>query len=87
MDSVSAHYLAKMTDNALSSLSDREAKILCMRFGIGLESEHTIDEISQLFKITPQAVRQIEAKAIKVLSQPGNEQSKSLFDVLPKIKE
>lgn len=87
VDSVSAHYLAKMTDNALSSLSDREAKILCMRFGIGLESEHTIDEISQLFKITQQEVSQIEAKAIKALSQPGNEQSKSLFDALPKIKE
>lgn len=87
VDSVSAHYLSKMTGNALSSLSDREAKILCMRFGIGLESEHTVEEISQLFKITQQDVRQIEAKAIKVLRQPGNEQSKSLFDALPKIKE
>jgi len=87
VDSVSAHYLSRMTDNALSSLSDREAKILCMRFGIGLESEHTVEQISQLFKITEQDVRQIEAKAIKALSQQGNEQSKSLFDALPKIKE
>ncbi len=87
VDSVSAHYLSKMTHNALSSLSDREAKILCMRFGIGLESAHTVEQISQLFKITQQEVCQIEAKAIKVLSQPGNEQSKSLFDALPKIKE
>lgn len=67
VDSVSAHYLSKMTDNALSSLSDREAKILCMRFGIGLESEHTVEEIILHFNISFDDLRRIEAKALKAL--------------------
>ncbi|HXH54359.1 MAG TPA: sigma-70 family RNA polymerase sigma factor, partial [Gammaproteobacteria bacterium] len=67
VDSVSAHYLSKMTNNALSSLSDREARILCMWFGIGLESEHTVEEITLHFNISFDDLRRIETKALKAL--------------------
>lgn len=81
LDFVSAQNLSEMIHQALSGLSQREAQILCMRFGIGLESEHTLEEISQRFNISKQRVSQIEAKAIKALSQQGNaEQLKSLLD-------
>ncbi len=74
MDSVSAQYLSKMTDNALSSLSDREAKILCMRFGIGRDAEHTVEEIMKQFNISLEDLRRIELKALKALSQYDNTQ-------------
>lgn len=58
-------------ERVLSSLSVREAKILRMRFGIGMDSGHTLEEIGRQFEVTRERVRQIEAKALRKLRQPN----------------
>lgn len=81
VDFVSAQKLSEMTRKALSSLPPREAQILCLRFGIGIQSEHTLEEISQQLNISRERVRQIEAKALKSLwRQQGLQQLKSFLE-------
>jgi RNA polymerase sigma factor (sigma-70 family) len=81
VDCVSAQKLSEMTRKALSSLPPREAQILCLRFGIGIESEHTLEEIGQQLNISKERVRQIEAKALKSLWQrQGIQQLKSFLE-------
>lgn len=63
----SAKNLSEMMHQALSYLSEREVQILCMRFGLGLESQHTLEEITHKFNISKEEIRQIEAKALKGL--------------------
>lgn len=58
-------------ERALSSLNVREAKILRMRFGIGMVSGHTLEEIGRQLEVTRERVRQIEAKALRKLRQPN----------------
>lgn len=55
---------AKQTRTALARLSTREQKILCMRFGIGHRSDHTLEEVGQRFHLTRERIRQIESKAL-----------------------
>ncbi len=55
---------------ALATLSEREQKVLKMRFGIDMNAEHTLEEVGRVFKVTRERIRQIEAKALKKLRNP-----------------
>ncbi len=63
--------LKNATEQALGSLSDREAKVLRMRFGIAMPTDHTLEEVGQQFDVTRERIRQIEAKAIRKLRHPS----------------
>jgi RNA polymerase primary sigma factor len=56
---------------ALGELSPREQRILCMRFGIGGTTEHTLEEVGKTFGVTRERIRQIEAKALEKLRHPS----------------
>ena len=68
---VEASALKQTLAEALSSLSEREQRILCMRFGIGGTAEHTLQEVGEVFGLTRERIRQIEASALAKLRQPG----------------
>jgi RNA polymerase primary sigma factor len=55
----------------LSTLTPREERVLRMRFGIGMSSDHTLEEVGQQFNVTRERIRQIEAKALKKLKHPS----------------
>ena len=63
--------LIDQTRKVLSTLTPREEKVLRMRFGIGEESHHTLEEVGQDFNVTRERIRQIEAKALKKLKHPS----------------
>ena len=71
--------LRAATDSALDSLSDREAKVLRMRFGIGMPTDHTLEEVGQQFDVTRERIRQIEAKAIRKLRHPSRSENLKPF--------
>jgi RNA polymerase primary sigma factor len=58
------------TDDVLGSLTAREAKVLRMRFGIGMNTDHTLEEVGKQFDVTRERIRQIEAKALRKLRHP-----------------
>ena len=58
------------TDDVLASLTAREAKVLRMRFGIGMNTDHTLEEVGKQFDVTRERIRQIEAKALRKLRHP-----------------
>lgn len=62
--------LREQIEEALKSLTEREAKVLKMRFGLGDGNEHTLEEVGQQFKVTRERIRQIEAKALRKLKHP-----------------
>jgi RNA polymerase primary sigma factor len=62
--------LTEKTDTILTSLTPREEKIMKMRFGVGEEVEHTLEEIGRAFKVSRERIRQIEKKALKRLKHP-----------------
>ena len=62
--------LGSATQDILNTLTPREAKILRMRFGIGMRTDHTLEEIGKQFNVTRERIRQIEAKALRKLSHP-----------------
>jgi len=62
--------LAEQTRRVLATLTSREEKVLRMRFGIGEESDHTLEEVGQDFNVTRERIRQIEAKALRKLRHP-----------------
>jgi len=62
--------LKEHIDEALKTLTDREARVLKMRFGLGDGNEHTLEEVGQQFKVTRERIRQIEAKALRKLKHP-----------------
>ena len=62
--------LREQIEEALKSLTEREAKVLRMRFGLGDGNEHTLEEVGQQFKVTRERIRQIEAKALRKLKHP-----------------
>lgn len=62
--------LREQIENALKTLTEREAKVLKMRFGLGDGNEHTLEEVGQQFKVTRERIRQIEAKALRKLKHP-----------------
>ncbi len=63
--------LIEQTRRVLSTLTPREEKVLRMRFGIGEESDHTLEEVGQDFNVTRERIRQIEAKALRKLRHPS----------------
>jgi RNA polymerase primary sigma factor len=55
----------------LASLTPREERIVRMRFGLGMNSDHTLEEVGQQFSVTRERIRQIEAKALRKLKHPS----------------
>jgi RNA polymerase primary sigma factor len=70
VDSLLTDDLTAQVERALSGLSEKEAQILRLRFGIGEEGEHTLEEVGQRFDVTRERIRQIEAKALRKLRSP-----------------
>jgi RNA polymerase primary sigma factor len=62
--------LADATEGILESLTARESKVLRMRFGIGMNTDHTLEEVGKQFDVTRERIRQIEAKALRKLRHP-----------------
>ena len=71
IDSVVKKDLKDQTMKVLGTLASREEKVLRKRFGIGLDSEHTLEEVGQDFAVTRERIRQIEAKALRKLRHPS----------------
>lgn len=63
--------LREATTSVLASLTPREERVLRMRFGIGMNTDHTLEEVGQQFSVTRERIRQIEAKAIRKLKHPS----------------
>ena len=63
--------LRESTTRVLSSLTAREERVLRMRFGIGMNTDHTLEEVGQQFNVTRERIRQIEAKALRKLKHPS----------------
>ncbi|MEE2675271.1 MAG: RNA polymerase sigma factor RpoD [Myxococcota bacterium] len=70
-DAVIHSNLAEQTREVLATLAPREARVLRMRFGIGEQSNHTLEEVGQDFEVTRERIRQIEAKALRKLRHPS----------------
>jgi RNA polymerase primary sigma factor len=63
--------LREATTRVLASLTPREERVLRMRFGIGMNTDHTLEEVGQQFNVTRERIRQIEAKALRKLKHPS----------------
>jgi RNA polymerase primary sigma factor len=73
--------MSLLVADVLRSLSPREERILRMRFGVGMETDHTLEEIGQVFGVTRERIRQIEAKALRRLKHPSRSRAlRSFFD-------
>ena len=73
--------LKETTTRVLASLTPREERVLRMRFGIGVNSDHTLEEVGQQFSVTRERIRQIEAKALRKLKHPSRSRKlKSFLD-------
>ncbi len=71
LDSAIQGNLKDTTTRVLASLTPREERVLRMRFGIGMNSDHTLEEVGQQFSVTRERIRQIEAKALRKLKHPS----------------
>ncbi|HPQ96737.1 MAG TPA: RNA polymerase sigma factor RpoD, partial [Thiolinea sp.] len=71
LDSATTNSLSEVTREVLSSLTSREAKVLRMRFGIDMNTDHTLEEVGKQFDVTRERIRQIEAKALRKLRHPS----------------
>ena len=81
VDAATIEGLREATEKVLSSLTPREAKVLRMRFGIDMNTDHTLEEVGKQFDVTRERIRQIEAKALRKLRHPSrSEQLKSFLD-------
>ncbi len=82
MDHATDEGLRETTTNVLTALTEREAKVLRMRFGIDMNTDHTLEEVGRQFSVTRERIRQIEAKALRKLRHPArSEQLRSFIDV------
>ena len=80
-DSALFEGLRESTQNILAGLTPREAKVLRMRFGIEMNTDHTLEEVGKQFDVTRERIRQIEAKALRKLRHPSrSEQLRSFLD-------
>ena len=81
VDSATSENLKHATHEVLAGLTAREAKVLRMRFGIDMNTDHTLEEVGKQFDVTRERIRQIEAKALRKLRHPSrSEQLKSFLD-------
>jgi RNA polymerase primary sigma factor len=81
VDSATVEGLREATQNMLGGLTSREAKVLRMRFGIDMNTDHTLEEVGKQFDVTRERIRQIEAKALRKLRHPSrSEQLRSFLD-------
>ncbi|CAD83581.1 RNA polymerase sigma-70 factor [Candidatus Blochmanniella floridana] len=81
LDSATSDNLRAATNDVLSGLTPREAKVLRMRFGIDMNTDHTLEEVGKQFDVTRERIRQIEAKALRKLRHPSrSEILKSFLD-------
>ena len=81
VDSATSEGLREATQNMLASLTSREAKVLRMRFGIDMNTDHTLEEVGKQFDVTRERIRQIEAKALRKLRHPTrSEKLRSFLD-------
>ncbi|WEM41994.1 RNA polymerase sigma factor RpoD [Photobacterium sp. DA100] len=71
MDAATATNLRMATNEVLAGLTPREAKVLRMRFGIDMNTDHTLEEVGKQFDVTRERIRQIEAKALRKLRHPS----------------
>ena len=80
-DSATSEGLRESTQNILAGLTPREAKVLRMRFGIEMNTDHTLEEVGKQFDVTRERIRQIEAKALRKLRHPSrSDQLRSFLD-------
>ena len=81
LDSATGGSLKDATQEVLAGLTAREAKVLRMRFGIDMNTDHTLEEVGKQFDVTRERIRQIEAKALRKLRHPSrSEQLRSFLD-------
>lgn len=71
IDAATQENLREATTKILASLTPREERVLRMRFGIGMNTDHTLEEVGQQFSVTRERIRQIEAKALRKLKHPS----------------
>ena len=82
VDSASMEGLREATQGVLSGLTPREAKVLRMRFGIDMNTDHTLEEVGKQFDVTRERIRQIEAKALRKLRHPSrSDQLRSFLEI------
>ncbi len=82
LDSATSEGLREATRDILAGLTPREAKVLRMRFGIDMNTDHTLEEVGKQFDVTRERIRQIEAKALRKLRHPNrSEQLRSFLDL------
>jgi len=79
VDSATLGGLREATNDVLSSLTQREAKVLRMRFGINMNTDHTLEEVGKQFDVTRERIRQIEAKALRKLRHPSRSEKLQSF--------
>ena len=79
LDSAIQDNLKDTTTRVLSSLTPREERVLRMRFGIGMNTDHTLEEVGQQFSVTRERIRQIEAKALRKLKHPSRSRKLKSF--------
>ncbi len=79
LDSATAEGLSEATQSVLGSLTPREAKVLRMRFGIDMNTDHTLEEVGKQFDVTRERIRQIEAKALRKLRHPSRSEGLRSF--------
>jgi RNA polymerase primary sigma factor len=81
LDHAADEGLRETTNDVLTALTEREAKVLRMRFGIDMNTDHTLEEVGRQFSVTRERIRQIEAKALRKLRHPArSEQLKSFIE-------
>ncbi|QNS15393.1 RNA polymerase sigma factor RpoD [Mannheimia bovis] len=79
LDSATAESLRMATNEVLEGLTPREAKVLRMRFGIDMNTDHTLEEVGKQFDVTRERIRQIEAKALRKLRHPSRSETLRSF--------
>ncbi|AXB30407.1 MAG: RNA polymerase sigma factor RpoD [Pseudomonadota bacterium] len=79
LDSATATSLKVATKDVLAGLTPREAKVLRMRFGIDMNTDHTLEEVGKQFDVTRERIRQIEAKALRKLRHPSRSETLRSF--------
>ena len=79
IDAATSSGLREATQEVLGGLTAREAKVLRMRFGIDMNTDHTLEEVGKQFDVTRERIRQIEAKALRKLRHPTRSETLRSF--------